>query len=277
MLKLLAVLFLIIMSISLAAQTPIAVDTGPSQPAQPEPQPRSDRPSRPGLPRLIWRPWVTEFRPNEAEKRLLLPSAEDEARFATFLRQPDTGLVHMFPAQRRSRVVSVNDLVAGKTPGFYSYACMYSFSHKKHGLGLNGWVDPRLGWAEIRLHRRTFLSGFTGDSIGLLVGLGDVPIEAVGLQTPGVTEVDVMAVPTDDLEAERIGRLSFEGFQRDGFNYRALLPISANTTYALRSINNHRADILVTFRVVRLFQDGSLTILWKRLKVYPKPSWKRVE
>src|SRR4030095_1772915 len=132
---------------------------------------------------------------------------------------------------------------------------MYSFARKKYGLGLNGWVDPRLGWAEIRLHRRILLSGFTGESIGLLVGLGDVPIEDVNLQTPGVTEVEGMAAPTDDLEAERFSRLSFEGFQRNGFNYRALLPISGKTTYALRSINNHRADILVTFRVVRLFQD----------------------
>jgi hypothetical protein len=225
----------------------------------------------------MWRPWVTEFRPNDAEKRLLLPTTEDEERFAAILRQPDTGLVHLFPAQRRTRVVSIDDLVAGKTPGFNNYACMYSFSRKKYGMGLNGWVDPRLGWAEIRLHRKTLLSGFTGESIGLLVGLGEVPIENVTLQTPGVAEIDGLASPIDDIEAERFSRLSFEGFQRNGFNYRALLPISGNTTYALRSISNHRADILVTFRVVRVFQDGSLTILWKKVKTYPKPAWKRVE
>ena len=275
--KLLAVLFLITFPLPLAAQTPIAVDTGSTQPSQPDPARGPDWPRRLGVPRLLWRPYVTEFRPNDAEKRLLLPSPEDEARFSSILRQPDTGLVRLYPVQRRSRVVSVEDLVAGKSPGFSSYACMYSFSRKKYGLGLNGWVDPRLGWAEIRLHRRTFRSGFTGESIGLLVGLGDVPIEEVKLQTPGVAEVDGLTAPTDDLEAERLSRLSFEGFQQDGFNYRALLPISASTTYALRSINNHRADILVTFRVVRLFQDGSLTILWKKLKVYPKPTWKRAE
>ena len=44
-------------------------------------------------------------------------------------------------------------------------------------------------------------------------------------------------------------------------------------TYALRSTSNKRADVLVGFRVVRVEENGSLTLIWRKLKVYPKPSW----
>jgi hypothetical protein len=55
------------------------------------------------------------------------------------------------------------------------------------------------------------------------------------------------------------------------------LPALANTTYVLRSTSNKRADLLVAFRVVRIAPDGDVTILWRKLKTYPKPSWKRRE
>jgi hypothetical protein len=43
----------------------------------------------------------------------------------------------------------------------------------------------------------------------------------------------------------------------------------------MRSTSNKRADILVGFRVVRVEENGSLTLIWRKLKVYPKPKWKR--
>ena len=53
------------------------------------------------------------------------------------------------------------------------------------------------------------------------------------------------------------------------------LPVAENMTYVLRSTSNKRADVLVGFRVVRVEENGSLTLIWRKLKVYPKPSWKR--
>ena len=46
-------------------------------------------------------------------------------------------------------------------------------------------------------------------------------------------------------------------------------------TYALRSTSNKRTDILVSFRVVRVEENGSVTLIWRKLKAYPKPKWKR--
>ena len=199
---------------------------------------------------------------------------EDEKRFAGFLRQPNTGLFRLFAFRRQQQVVSVSDLKSGVRPGFNNYACMYSFSKKKHGHGLQGWVDPKLGLAELVLQDGIFVSGFMGESLGLLVKLGDVPLETVTEHTAGVAEMANIVPPVDYLEALSLSKRNAEGFQINKFEYRSFLPASVNTTYALRSTSNKRADVLIGFRVVRQ-DDDSVTILWRKLKSYRQPSWKR--
>jgi len=53
------------------------------------------------------------------------------------------------------------------------------------------------------------------------------------------------------------------------------LPVKVNTTYLLRSINYVASDVLVAFRVVRKDSDGSIIIIWKLLKNYPRPKLAR--
>jgi hypothetical protein len=226
-------------------------------------------------PSIAWRNiWVTEYEPNASEKALLAPSAELEQEFAAFLRLPDTGLIRMYPPGRR-RVVSVADLASGRRPGFGIYASLYSFSKSKHGNALHGYVDPRLGWAELRLLNGRFISGFTGEALGVLVALGDVPLETVTPETFGVTGLANITPPADYFEAASLSRRNRAGFALERFRYGSSLPVTENTTYVLRSTSNKRADILVGFRVVRLDEAGSVTLIWRKLKVYPKPAWKR--
>jgi hypothetical protein len=234
----------------------------------------SDVPKRPLARRNVW---VNEYRFTSEEKRLLEPSARDHERFAPFLRLPDTGLIRLYPWGRRRRVISVEDLADGRTPEFSMHACIYSFSKGKHGNALHGFVDPRLGWAELRLGDRRFFTGFTGDSLGVLVSLGDTPLEAVTPESDGVIGLTNIVPPADYLEASSLSRRNRAGFEMDKFNYGSSLPVAASTTYVLRSTSNKRADLLVGFRVLRVDSDGSVTILWRKLKNYPKPGWKRRE
>jgi hypothetical protein len=219
--------------------------------------------------------WVSEYEPNSLEKQLLAPSPEDEQQFAEFLRVPDTGIIKMFPPGRR-RVVSIADLASGRRPGFGGYASMYSFTKEKHGNGLNGYVDPRLGWAELRLFNGKFITGFTGESLGVLVALGDVPLETVTPEMYGVEGLADIIPPADYFEAETLSRRNRAGFALERFRYGSSLPAAVNTTYVLRSTSNKRADLLVGFRVVRLDDNGGLTLIWRKLKVYPKPEWNRL-
>ena len=218
--------------------------------------------------------WISEYEPNSLEKQLLAPSPEDEQQFAEFLRLPDTGIIKMFPPGRR-RVVSIADLASGRRPGFGGYASMYSFTKEKHGNGLNGYVDPRLGWAELRLFNGKFVTGFTGESLGVLVALGDFPLETVTPETYGVEGLADIIPPADYFEAASLSRRNRAGFALERFRYGSALPAAVNTTYVLRSTSNKRADLLVGFRVVRLDDNGGLTLIWRKLKVYPKPAWNR--
>jgi hypothetical protein len=174
-------------------------------------------------------------------------------------------------------VISVEDLVDGRTPDFGSHACLFSFSKNKYGNALNGFVDPRLGWAELKLVDGRFYTGFTGESLGVLVALGDKPLETITPESDGVSGLTNITPPADFIEASTLSRRNRAGFQMDRFNYGSSLPVAASMTYVLRSTGNKRADILVGFRVLRVGTDGSVTILWRKLKSYPKPDWKRFE
>ena len=265
------VIFLICFSayLSAAAQAP---------PTEPEAVPRypdtavREEPARRVLVRRDV--WVSEYEPNSLEKQLLAPAVEDHERFAEFLQLSDTGLIRMFPPGRR-RVISIADLETGRRPGFGAYASLYSFTKEKHGNGLNGYVDPRLGWAELRLWNGRFVTGVTGESLGVLVALGDVPLETVTAETYGVTGLANIVPPADYFEAASLSRRNRAGFALERFRYGSSLPVAENTTYVLRSTSNKRADLLVGFRVIRVDDNGSVTLVWRKLKVYPKPAWKR--
>lgn len=221
--------------------------------------------------------WVNEYHFTAAERRLLEPTSSDQQQASELLRLRDTHLIRLYPWARRRHVVAVEDLGDGRTPDFNANACIYSFSKEKHGAGLNGYVDPRLGWAELKLGDGRFFTGFTGGSLGVLVDLGNVPLERVTAQTDGVTGLTNIIPPADYLEASALSKRNRAGFEMDKFNYGSSMPVVANTTYVLRSTSNSRADVLVGFRVLRLAPDGSITIAWRKLKSYPKPEWKRRE
>jgi hypothetical protein len=235
---------------------------------------RDDRFRFPTPPTPQLRAWISEYQPNSNEKKLLEVDAEDEQRFESVLRQRDTGIMRLFPVTSR-RVISLAELAEGRRPGFSRFASMYSFTKGKHGSGLQGYVDPRLGWAELRYQDERFFSGFTGESLGVLVALGNIPLESVSAESDGVIGLTKITPPADHLEAGMLSRRNRAGFNLAKYHYGSSLPAAPDMTYALRSTSNKRADILVVFRVVRVRENGALTLVWRKLKVFPKPSWKR--
>lgn len=219
--------------------------------------------------------WVSEYRFNSAEKQLLQPSPLDQQRFAEFLKQPDTGLIRLFPWGQGRKVVSVDALDDKSRPDFSVHASVYSFTKGKHGNGLNGYVDPRLGWAELKFGAGRFFTGFTGESLGVMVALGDMELDKVTPETIGVRGLADIIPPTDSLEATALSRRNRQGFEINRFHYGASLPAARNMTYAMRSTSNRRSDVLIGFKVTRVDEDGSVTILWRKLRSYRKPTWKR--
>ena len=216
---------------------------------------------------------VLEFAPDSKERRLLAVAHEDLQTYAAFLRAPDTGAFRLLPFFPRRKVVSANSPDIGWRAGFSAYASEYSFAKKKHGHGVNGWGTASFGWAELRLRSGLFRTGVMDQSLGLLIKLGDVPLEEVTTSTPGVGELIQLVPPANEAAKVELYRKLFTGYRVHGFRYASGMVAQVNTTYVLRSILNKRVDHLVAFRVVRLSEAEGVTIVWKRLAEYPKPRW----
>jgi hypothetical protein len=224
----------------------------------------------------------------EAQKKLLSPAPEDAARFAAFLKQSNTGIVKLLPTGKHelSYTVSAQENPENILP-IRGGGAFYSFSEKTHSFG---------PWSEISLHEGHLVVGFAFETLGLLVSLGDLPLESVTLSTPGVDYLAGYTAPKTTTEAKAERNRHYMGFSQGNFEYGAALEGAANKTYAFRSISYRKqgrlsaifgglyiphpfeyagADVIIAMRVIRSGDDGSVTLLWKRLKKLSTPKLKR--
>lgn len=191
------------------------------------------------------------------EKALLLPSEEDQAIYASFLKQPDTGLIRLLPRE------DYDCKIVSSVRGGGSY---YSFTER----------SSEYGWSDIGLEQGDLKTGFAGANYGILTMLGDVPLESVSLETTATNILAVHQPAANEPQARIEQRRWSEGTTVDEATIlKDRLPLKANSTYLLRAILYRSHDCLVAFRVVRIDSDGSAIILWKLLKNYPKPELAR--
>jgi hypothetical protein len=187
----------------------------------------------------------------QKENEFLAPSAEDRARFAELLRQPDMGLARLMPREQYREKLTVRE------GGAY-----YSFTSLSNSYD----SDSQIGFEQ-----GTLRTGFAGANFGFLVELGDTPIEKVDLDHPAVQYLAEFVAPTAEPDAREQQRKTGSGFRIADRTYRSSQTASAGSTYVLRSVSYESSDVLVVFCVVRQDTDGSLILLWKKLKQFPIP------
>jgi hypothetical protein len=207
----------------------------------------------------------------EEHKRRLYPSLEERKRFEAFLRMPHTGLIRLLPetfCRYDPRIVKVGGSCVDPIPPVPGGGSFYSFSRNKYQAGLR---------AELWSSNNLFYTGFAGSVIGLITPLGDVPLEKITVQSPGVDYLSNFAAPGEAAEAERQFQRIRASFRVGEYTYGVTAPVRESTTYAMRSITYtdddspgtkalRPIDVLVVFRVVGKAPDGSVTILWKELR-----------
>jgi hypothetical protein len=191
------------------------------------------------------------------EAALLAPSDEDRRAHAEFLAQPDTGLVRLLPREKWDSKLSM------RGDGAY-----YSFERLTHEYGYG---------SDIELAQDQLSVGFAGADFGFMVSLGVAPVDNVSEETEAVQFMASFKTPSAEPEARASHRqfAHHAGLQAGRWTYKSRLPAVEGQTYALRSVNYDRSDLLVAFRVVRKDTDGSVVLLWKVLKKYPKPVLER--
>lgn len=188
------------------------------------------------------------------EAVLLAPSDEDRKTYAEFLASPDTGLIRLLPRGKW------DDKLSMRGGGAY-----YSFTRLTHEYGYGSDVELQQGQLTV---------GFAGADFGFMLDLGDMPLESVSEETEAVRYMASYKTPTAEPQARAAYRQfgAHEGHTAGPWTYRSRLPAVVGHTYALRSVNYRETDVLVAFNVVRNDADGSIVLLWKLLKKYPKPA-----
>ena len=194
------------------------------------------------------------------ETQFLAPAKEDEDAYATFLEQPNTGLIRLLPRERYDTEVYRK---VKKTMTLRGGGAHYSFSRRTHEYG----AGSDIAWAA------EYLSvGFAGADYGMMTAVEDVSLESLTPEHYFVQLLSEYVPPKSEPEA----RLEYRRFQSgttiSGWPFRSRLPARPGITYLLRSISYGRGDLLVGFRIVRKDTDDSLIILWKLIKKYPVPS-----
>lgn len=224
-------------------------------------------------------------KPTREELQTIAPSSGLLQKFNEFLRADNTGLFKLLVdigcADNTNIVVAKEKCLKFSMPGAGN-----SYSFRTNNYRIRHLADLTFSG------KNFYVSGVLMH--GIMVNIGDVPLESVTLQTSGLKFINEFQ-PTDDFEkAKLLDRQFVNGVTKDGFFYSRGLASVENTTYILRSIAydgkimrsvrgipyneldfDKRKDVTVAFRIVSLDADGSLTILWKELSRKDAPKFKK--
>ena len=193
------------------------------------------------------------------EKKVLAVADTDREEFAAFLSQPQTGIIRLLPREiydgNKKRGLAINGGGA-----FYSFA----LSTHEYGQG-----------SDICLEQGDLSGGFAGADYGMLLNLGDVPLDQVNSENMAVRALLEYMPTSAEPDARKAQRALWQGMDLSGAIFKKRLPAKVSNTYLLRSVVFDRYDIAVAFRVTRKDTDGSLILLFKVLKTFPKPELER--
>ena len=211
---------------------------------------------------------LTEDELTSEERKVLMPAPEDLKANADFLRQSGTGIFRLMRVDKQNhrKVVSADNMAVKGDVLLVGGGAQYSFTKKNHNA--DKWSD--ISWDEDWFH-----AGVGGESVGVLAELGNMRLEEVNLDSKGVGYLAKITPVTTEAAAEQQFQQFEKGVTEDGMKYALFAPWKLDTTYALRSISYGRSDLLVAFRAVRQDQNGSLIVLWKKLKSYNTPNLKK--
>jgi hypothetical protein len=193
------------------------------------------------------------------EQKVLAVADSDREEFASFLSQPQTGVIRLLPREiydgKRERGLAINGGGA-----FYSFA----LATHEYGRG-----------SDIMLEQGDFSCGFAGADYGMLLNVGDVPLDQVNSEHLAARALLEYMPTSAEPDARKAQQALWQGMDLSGVVFKNRMLAKVSNTYLLRSVNFGGYDIAVAFRVTRKDTDGSLILLFKVLKRFPKPNLER--
>jgi|CXWL01.1.fsa_nt_gi hypothetical protein len=149
----------------------------------------------------------------------------------------------------------------------------YSIAHLANSFSFRAKRHDSRPLGDLTLRKDGFFSN-PGFAVSFISSLGDVAIADLGLESEGVGYVAGFK-PGDSVDkaAEQIV-LFDKGIKNGKHNYSRGVRILKDITYVLRSVGymvgkgstGPAEDIIVAFRVVRMDDNGDVTVIWKELQ-----------
>jgi len=205
--------------------------------------------------------------------------AADQLKYSEFLKADRTGIFRLFPD---FDCVTDNYIrIDGPCAEFVPESSSFSFRTKNYADKFYHDV----GYNADEIVSNAFFSQ------GILVSLGNVPIEQVDLTHAGLKFLTTFQPDLQPAGARGTATQLVGGIDSGGYRYTRSVKAVENSTYALRMVAykianslppysqnttmaelrfhslgfDKRADLIVVFRIVRKDADGSATVLWKEL------------
>jgi hypothetical protein len=245
-------------------------------------RPEKSNESTAGVPKILPRKIINEgeisIRIYEINQKMSAP-VEYKNRFAEFLKSKNTGIVRLFPDKNcgKGLVVDIRELErCAETPQVKGAGSLFSVRLKNTPNNLPpSTILHYLESSDIHFVENKFIVG-NKTIQDIISDIGEVDL------TDNIAKSDSLKFltelkPSKTTEQLRAQNQIFEkGVKSNGYFYSSSVPVKLNSTYVLRSIAYHKryqefknfwnTDLLLAFKVVGQEKDGSVIILWKKLK-----------
>lgn len=219
------------------------------------------------------------------DKQQLMPLAEEQKKYETFLKQSDTGLCRLLAVDLKT-VSTEKGATESRVLPIRGGGAHYSFLKKRHIA--DEWAQLQLfkgyiGASYLELRKPVMASSLTeaprtmtvGTGLSFFTALGNLPLEQITLETNGVNYLRQFQPATRHEDYLKQARQFITGVRIAEFDYGAGIQAKADMTYVMRSIIYNKADVIIALRIVRQDEDGSVHILWKQLQSLPAPKLKK--
>jgi hypothetical protein len=219
-----------------------------------------------------------KIRLEEINQKLSVPSVY-ENRFDEFLKNKNTGIARIFPDKNCDKgfVVNAQELErCADMPQIKGAGSLYSvrLSDIPNYLPLNI-ILGYIGFSDIHFVKNKFVVGnkMTQDIIS---NIGEVDLADISAKSNSFKFLTELKPSKTSLHLQSQNQIFEKGVNSNGYFCSNSADVKLNSTYALRSIayyekyleyeNFWNTDLLVAFKVVGQEGNGSVIILWKKLK-----------
>ena len=238
------------------------------------------------------RKWAGKL--SKAERRRFdeatTPTKQEKQRYKKFLKSPNSGIFRLLPNNHceTEKLIKIDGICKGFVPGAWAYS-----------FRLKDYSDE--DFHDISISGKNFVSSGLLTQ-GILVDLGRVPIEEIESSFHKPKLLHDFLPSEEQAGAQKQFLEISKGIEDNGYFFSNRVPVKAENAYALRSIAyrfedkwtsrlwmknrdkvdkdelrfaafefDKRIDATFVFQVVSRDDDGSVTIVWKRLSKRKAP------